>query len=200
MSLPEQARADFVAACQRAFNLGLQMSTGGNLSLRLESGYLLVKPSGLSLCELEPEHLLVCDDQGQVVQGEGRPTKELRSHLAIYQARPEVGAVVHYHPPHATAYAVSRREIPLLTVHAKRILGRVPLVEEVGEGSEELASAVGRAFAAPKVKAVLLAEHGVIAVGEDLRKAQNLAELVEECARVALLSGLLRTIPPDADK
>lgn len=189
-----------MAACRRAFNLGLQMSTGGNISLRLDSGYLLVKPSGLSLCELEPDHLLVCDDQGQVVQGAGKPTKELRSHLAIYEARPEVSAVVHYHPPHATAYAVSRREIPLLTVHAKRILGRVPLVEAVGEGSEELASAVGKTFASPEVKAALLAEHGIIAVGESLRKAQNLAELVEECARVALLSGLLGSIPPEADK
>ena len=198
MGTPEQPRRDFVAACRRAFDLGLQMSTGGNLSLRLDSGYLLVKPSGLSLCELESDHLLVCDNQGQVVQGEGKPTKELRSHLAIYQARPAVGAVVHYHPPHATAYAVSRREIPLMTVHAKRILGRVPLVETVGEGSEELASAVGRTFADPLVKAALLAEHGILAVGENLRLAQNLAELVEECARVALLSGLLRIIPPDA--
>ncbi|MCB2190035.1 MAG: class II aldolase/adducin family protein [Deltaproteobacteria bacterium] len=198
--MPEQPRRDFVAACQRAFSLGLQMSTGGNLSLRLDSGYLLVKPSGLSLCELEPDHLLVCDDQGRVVQGEGKPTKELRSHLAIYQAKPEAGAVVHYHPPHATAYAVSRRQIPLLTVHAKRILGRVPLVEAVGEGSEELASAVGEAFAAPQVKAALLAEHGIIAVGENLRQAQNLAELVEECARVALLSGLLRGLAPNADQ
>ncbi|MFH2126495.1 MAG: class II aldolase/adducin family protein [Pseudomonadota bacterium] len=198
--MPEQPRRDFVAACRRAFSLGLQMSTGGNISLRLDSGYLLVKPSGLSLCELEPDHLLVCDGEGHVVQGADKPTKELRSHLAIYQARPEVGAVVHYHPPHATAYAVSRREIPLLTVHAKRILGRVPLVEAVGEGSEELASAVGKIFAAPEVKAALLAEHGIIAVGENLRQAQNLAELVEECARVALLSGLLRTIPPEAGK
>ena len=198
--MPEQPRRDFVAACRRAFNLGLQMSTGGNISLRLDSGYLLVKPSGLSLCELEPDHLLVCDGEGRVVQGAGKPTKELRSHLAIYQARSEVGAVVHYHPPHATAYAVSRREIPLLTVHAKRILGRVPMVEAVGEGSEELAQAVGQTFAAPEVKAALLAEHGIIAVGENLRKAQNLAELVEECARVALLSGLLRTIPLDGDK
>lgn len=198
--MPEQPRRDFVAACQRAFNLGLQMSTGGNLSLRLNSGYLLVKPSGLSLCELEPDHLLVCDGEGRVVQGEGKPTKELRSHLAIYEARPEVGAVVHYHPPHATAYAVSRREIPLLTVHAKRILGRVPLVEAVGEGSQELAQAVGETFAGPEVKAALLAEHGIIAVGENLRKAQNLAELVEECARVALLSGLLRGLSPEDDK
>lgn len=198
--MPEQPRRDFVAACQRAFKLGLQMSTGGNLSLRLDSGYFLVKPSGLSLCELEPDHLLVCDGQGQVVRGAGNPTKELRSHLAIYQARPAVGAVVHYHPPHATAYAVSRREIPLLTVHAKRILGRLPLVEAVGEGSEELAQAVGATFAAPEVKAALLAEHGIIAVGRSLRQAQNLAELVEECARVAFISWLLRSIPPERDK
>lgn len=198
--MPEQPRRDFVAACQRAFSLGLQMSTGGNLSLRLDSGYFLVKPSGFSLCELEPDHLLVCDEQGRVVQGAGHPTKELLSHLAVYQARPDVGAVVHYHPPHATAYAVSRREIPLLTVHAKRILGRVPLVAAVGEGSRELAQAVGKTFAAPEVKAVLLAEHGIIAVGGSLRQAQNLAELVEECARVALLSGLLRSIQPEPDK
>lgn len=192
----DQRRLQFISACQRAFSLGMQASTGGNLSLRLDNGYFLVKPSGMSLCELKTDDLLVCDAQGQVVQGSGRPSKEWSSHLAIYQARSQAGAVVHYHPPYATAYAVNRQEIPLRTVHAKRILGRVPLVEVAAEGSHELAQDLGRVFAREEVKAVLLAEHGIMAVGKDMRQAQNLAELVEECAQVAFVSDCLRALPP----
>ncbi len=185
----EQAQRHlFVATCRRAFLLGMQRSTGGNLSLRLGPDRLLVKPSGFSLYELAPEELLVCSLQGDVLEGSGKPTKELASHLAIYAARPDVGGIVHYHPPHATAFAVAGRPLSLLTVHAARKLGRVPLVEPPGEGSPELAQALTRTFRDGGVKAVLLARHGLMAVGRDLAQAQNLAELVEESAQVAILA------------
>lgn len=188
----EAKRALFVAVCQRAFALGMQRSTGGNLSLRLDGDRLLVKPSGFSLYDLAPEDLLVCDGNGKVLAGAGKPTKELASHLAIYDARLDVGGIVHFHPPHATAFAVSGRPLPLLTVHARRILGEVPLVGPPGEGSPDLVATLGEVFGQSEVKAVLLAEHGVIAAGKDLTQAQNLAELVEESAQVALLANGLQ--------
>lgn len=188
-------RALFVSICRRSFDLGMQRSTGGNLSLRFPGDRLLVKPSGFSLYELTPEDLLVCSEQGDVLQGRGKPTKELGSHLAIYAARPDVGGIVHYHPPYATAFAVSGRALPLLTVHAARKLGRVPLVDPPGEGSPELARALAATFADTGVKAALLAQHGLIAAGKDLIQAQNLAELVEESAQVAWLAHGLRDAP-----
>lgn len=187
----KQARERVVAVGRRAFELGLQRSTGGNLSLRLDGERLLVKPSGFALLDLTPEALLVCDLDGRVLAGAGKPTKELASHLAVYTANPGVGAVVHYHPPYATAYAAARVPLPLLTVHAKRKLGAVPLVDPPGEGSPELAAALGGLFAGGEAKAALLAEHGVIAAGRDLDQAHNLAELVEESAQVAWLAARL---------
>ncbi|MCF8131376.1 MAG: class II aldolase/adducin family protein [Deltaproteobacteria bacterium] len=188
METENELRNLFVAICQRAFQMGLQRSTGGNLSLRLGPNRLLVKPSGFSLLDLEPHHILLCDDQGLILEGQGKPTKELISHLTIYRVRPEVRGIAHYHPPYATAFAAVRKPLPLLTVQAMRILERVPLVEPVGEGSPQLAEALGEVFKEPAVKAALLAEHGIIAVGKDLTQAQNLAELVEESAQVAYLA------------
>jgi L-ribulose-5-phosphate 4-epimerase len=186
-----QLRLLFIEMCQRAFSLGMQVAAGGNLSLRIGDDRYLIKPSGCSLRELGPEDLLVSDGSGRVVEGRGRPTRELPSHMAVYSARLSIRAVVHYHSPFATAFAVSGRPLPLSTVHARRTLVEVPLVHPPGEGSPELARALSEIFTRPQVAAVLLAQHGVLAAGEDLRQAQNLAELVEESARIALLACVL---------
>ncbi len=196
MPTQQQIRSEFIRTCQRAFKLGLQLSTGGNISARLDSGNFLAKPSGISLYDLSEDDLVVCNAAGIVLQGSHKPTKEIASHLTIYQVRPEVNAVVHYHPPHATAFAAAGREIPLLTVHARRILGRLPVVGPPGEGGEELVGPVRHGFEGNQAKAVLLAEHGMVAVGASLTRAQNLAELVEECARVAFIHAQLTDSAP----
>jgi len=180
--------------------MGMQVSTGGNLSMRLREGLFLVKPSGLSLFDLEEKDLLLTDASGGIVEGSGRPTKEIGTHMGVYRVRGDVGGIVHYHPPHATAYAVCGRTIPLLTVHAKRILGMVPVIPPGAEGSEILTSSVQEAFSNPSVKAALLAGHGILAAGPDLRQAQNLAELLEESARIAYLSEALIERPRAATK
>ena len=107
--------------------MGLQVSIGGNLSMRLQGDLFLVKPSGIALFDLEEEDLLVTDASGTPLEGRGKPTKEINTHLGIYKIRQDVGGIVHYHPTFATTYAVCRKEIPLRTVHARRILGKIPL-------------------------------------------------------------------------
>jgi L-ribulose-5-phosphate 4-epimerase len=191
MTIWTTERARFVAICRRAVQMGLQTSSGGNVSMRLRAGGFLVKPSGTSLIELREEQLLVVDAQGRVTEGAGKPTKELGTHLAIYGAAQGVGAVVHYHPPYATAFAVLGRTIPLLTVHARRILRELPVLPAAAEGSPELAAALADAFRRVEVRAAVLSGHGVIAAGASLDQAQDLAELVEESARVAHLSATL---------
>ncbi len=190
ISWPQQ-REEFIRVCRRAVKMGMQVSTGGNLSLKLPTGLFLVKPSGISLYDLTEADLLVSNDLGENVEGSGKPTKEIGTHLSVYRARADAGGVVHYHPPYATAYAVCGRSIPLLTVHAARILGNIPVVPPGAEGSEAIAAAVQEIFSDPSVKAVLLAGHGILAAGTNLVQAQNLAELVEESARIAYLSGNL---------
>lgn len=181
-------REMFLRVCRRAFDTGLQVSTGGNLSMRLGGDKFLVKPSGISLYDLTRTDLLIVDAAGQTMEGCGKPTKEIGTHLSIYRADKGVGAVVHYHPPYATAYAVQGKSIPLLTVHARRILGMIPVIGPGAEGSEVLAHEVQKTFSNPQVKVALLAEHGILAAGADLLNAQNLAELVEETAKIAYLS------------
>jgi L-ribulose-5-phosphate 4-epimerase len=193
VSWPEQ-RKEFLRLCRRAIEMGMQVSTGGNLSMRLQEDLFLVKPSGISLYDLSEQNLLlVTDASGETVEGSGKPTKEIGTHLSIYRARKDVGGVVHYHPPYATAYAVRARPIPLLTVHAERILGMIPVIPPGAEGSEALASLVQKTFSNPSVKVVLLAGHGILAAGTNLVDAQNLAELVEESAKIAYLSERLPT-------
>jgi L-ribulose-5-phosphate 4-epimerase len=184
-------RRQFREVCQRAFMVGMQVSTGGNLSIRVDDGMFLVKPSGISLFDLKEEDILLVDQNDQVAEGKGKPTKEWNSHLSIYQARQDVGGIVHYHAPFAAAHAVAGKEVPLLTVHAKRILEKVPLIGPAKEGSEELASMVRQAFSNETVKAALLSGHGIMAVGKNFLEAQNRAELLEETAKIALLSRLV---------
>jgi len=186
-------RREFIRICRRALSMGMQGSSGGNLSMRLQESLFLAKPSGIALYDLEDRDLLVIDDSGTPEQGEQKPTKEIHSHLAIYRVREDLGGVVHYHPPFSTTYAVCRVEIPLKTVHARRILGKIPVVPPHAEGSEALAASIEKVFSDKSVQAVLLFDHGVIAAGPALSDAQNAAELAEESARIAYLSSLLRS-------
>lgn len=183
-----EQKKEFLRVCRRAVKIGMQVSTGGNLSIKLQKDLFLVKPSGISLYDLKEQDLLVTDASGKHVEGNGKPTKEIGTHLSVYRACADAGGVVHYHPPYATAYAVYARPIPLLTVHAKRILGAIPVIPPGAEGSETVAAAVQKAFSDPLVKAVLLAGHGILAAGTNLVQAQNFAELLEESAKIAYLS------------
>jgi L-fuculose-phosphate aldolase len=187
----QEERGRFIAVCRRAFATGMQLSSGGNLSLRLEGERLLVKPSGKSLWDVDETELLVTDLAGRVLAGQGKPTKEIASHLAVYKAAPDTGGIVHYHAPAATAFAVSGRKLPMLTVHARRKLREVPVVGPAGEGSAELAASLGDVFGRGLV-AVLMLDHGLLAAGSTLEKAQEAAELVEESAKVALGAVLLK--------
>jgi len=192
ISWPDE-RDVFLRVCRRAFDTGLQVSTGGNLSIKLNNDFFLVKPSGISLYDLKQTDLLIVDAAGKTAGGSGKPTKEIGTHLSIYRVRQDVGAVVHYHSPYATAFAVQGKPIPLLTVHAARILGMIPVIGPGAEGSEALALEVQKTFSNPQVRVALLASHGVLAAGSNLLDAQNLAELVEETAKIAYLSERLPT-------
>jgi L-ribulose-5-phosphate 4-epimerase len=187
-------RREFVRVCRRALHAGMQTSSGGNLSMKLREDRFLVKPSGIALYDVQEQDLLICDGAGTVMEGGGRPTKEIRTHLSIYHVREDIGGIVHYHSPYATTYAVNRREIPLLTVHARRILGKIRTVPPGPEGSDALAEAVQRAFEDEAVSAVLLLDHGVLAAGSSIKQAQNVAELVEESAHIAYLSRLFGAV------
>jgi L-fuculose-phosphate aldolase len=142
----------------------------------------------MGLYDCRDSDLVLVDSQGEPLEGYGKPTKEVQVHIAIFQVRRDVGAIVHYHAPYATAFAALGQTLSLPTVHAKRILKQIPLVPKYPEGSAELASAVAKALLNKEVAGLLLENHGLMAVGSGLRQAQYHAELMEESAKIQWLS------------
>lgn len=195
--MSKELREKLVRVSREAYDRGFVSGIGGNISARISTSRVLIKPSGMRLKDLTPKDLLVVDLSGKVIEGTRKPSEEIRFHLGIYKLRKDVGAVIHTHSPAATAFAVVGRELPPITAQAAKILGKIPLVDYAPPGSKELAKLVVKAFK-PEVKAVLLRGHGSVAVGKNLVEAFNNADLLEETARIALLTfqlGELKKIP-----
>ena len=172
-------RAELTRTAADLLGAGLLSGTAGNLSYREAPDRMAITPSGIPYPELRPEDVVVTDLSGRVVEGERKPSSELPFHSAIYRARPDVGAVVHTHSPFATVLAILHKPIP--AVHyaiATLRVAAVPVVPYSTFGTDELAADIASAFSAGG-DAVLLANHGAIAVASDLPGAAANAETLE---------------------
>jgi L-ribulose-5-phosphate 4-epimerase len=175
---------------------GLVLSTFGNASgVARDEGLIVIKPSGVPYEEMKPEHLVVTDLQGKIVEGTLRPSSDLPTHAALYRAFPAIGGVAHTHSEYATAWAQARKPIPCFgTTHADYFRGPIPLTnamsdEEInGEYEANTGAAIIRAFEKidpMAVPAVLVANHGPFAWGADPAKAAENAWMLEAAARIA---------------
>lgn len=184
-----RAADEFAAVSRRVWERGLVAGSGGNISLRVpDMGLVMIKPSGMAAVDCAPEDLIGLDLGGRVVVGRGKPSKDTNFHLGIYRARLDVQGIVHAHAPWAIALGLlDYAELPLLTTQAEMKLRRVPVLPFAPSESEELARFVVGAYRDPAVVAVLLARHGLVATGPTLAIAEQIAELVEETAQIALL-------------
>lgn len=194
-------RRDLVAWTHRVAAKGWVANHDGNLSRRLPGGRLLATPTSFAKADVGEADLLVTDRDGKVLSGKHRIFSEIALHLACYGARPDVGAVVHAHPPYATAHAVAGRPIdPTILAEAVVSLGdAIPLLPPRLPGSAEGRSELAAAIAAHDV--VLLGGHGVLAVGDTPEQAYLRVELAEHLATVlhhALPLGGARSFPPEA--
>ena len=178
---------------KRAFLRNLVGGTGGNISARIPgSDKVLITPSGVSLADVEPETNLLVRLDGTILENPLNllPSKETGFHLAIYELRPDVGAIAHVHPAYATAYSRGGKPLPMATITARMILKEVPAIESALPGSRELCEFVkGGIVRHPGVKALLMTEHGILALGPDIKAAYYLADLVENTAQVAFVAG-----------
>ena len=170
------------------FDRGLTAGSSGNISLRVENGWLMT-PTNASLGRLDPARLSQLDDNGRLVAGDP-PTKESFLHRVMYQERPDTGAVVHLHSTHSVAVSCLAEidpadVLPPITAYYVMRVGRLPLVPYFRPGDVDLAEAV-RGFAG-KHHAVLLANHGPVVAGSNLDAAVNAIEELEETAKLYLL-------------
>jgi L-ribulose-5-phosphate 4-epimerase len=162
--------------------------TSGNVSaLDRAAGLVVIKPSGVRYEALRPEHMVVVDLDGRVVEGDKSPSSDTASHLYIYRQRPDVGGIVHTHSPYATAFAAVGRPIPVyLTAQADEFGGPIPCGGFALIGGEEIGQVVVEAIGASC--AVLLKNHGVFTIGKNAEAAVKAAVMVEDVARTTWLA------------
>lgn len=181
---------------RRSYNRGLVSGAGGNISARIpDSDQVLITPTGVSLADVDPEVNLLVRLDGTILENPFglRPSKETGFHLVVYQLRPDVGAVSHVHPPYATAYSIKEKPLPLVTVNSRIILQEVPCIDCAPPGSKDLCDFVeGGIRRYPTAKALLMKEHGILALGPDLTTAYYIADLVEDTAKIAFLKENIR--------
>jgi len=179
-------RAALVAVMQRLERDGLNRAAAGNASVRCGDG-LLITPTGVLPGDLREDMIVPLGADGRPRDARYRPSSEWRFHVGIYAARPEAGAIVHVHAPHATALACARRDIPpfhyMVAVAGGATIRCAPYATF---GTAALSEAVLAGLA--DRRACLLANHGLVALGADLPRALKLTVEVEELARQYLLA------------
>lgn len=173
-------RQEIVEVAQAIDRAGFCPSKSGNVSARFGEG-LLITPSGLPYAKTRPEDLIHLSLDGRVLSGERKPSSEWPFHIEIYKARPDAQAIVHTHSPRATALSSARRGIPAFHYMIALCGGAdVRCADYATFGSPELAANAVRALEGRK--AVLLANHGVIALGASLAGAHTIVAEVENLA------------------
>jgi L-ribulose-5-phosphate 4-epimerase len=186
---------------------GLVLYTFGNVSgISREKGLVVIKPSGVPYEKMKPDHMVITDLDGRIVEGELRPSSDLPTHLVLYRASEEIGGVAHTHSEYATAWAQARCPIPCLgTTHADYFHGPVPVTESLeeheiaGEYEHNTGLAILKTFENNRpaaVPAVLVANHGPFCWGTDASTASHNAVILESVARMAYLT---RALNPAAE-
>jgi ribulose-5-phosphate 4-epimerase/fuculose-1-phosphate aldolase len=199
MADDRSVRAGIVSAARKILLEGLVVGSAGNVSGRLPGAdRFWITPSGVDFSGLTSSRLLEVDLNGNRRHGRLKPSSDTMTHAAIYRRRPDVAGIVHTHSPYASVFAVLHREIPALLVEAAGFLGGEVLATGYippggDEAGEQTADGLG------EQRAVLLPNHGVIAVGESVESALVAALMVEHSARVAYLASLIgkpKPLPP----
>jgi L-fuculose-phosphate aldolase len=182
-----QVSLDIVRFAQMLHTQGFVAATDGNLSVRLDSGRVMVTPTGFSKGAVQPEDMVVVDMQGRKLSGSRNASSEIGMHLTIYKMRPDVGAVVHAHPCTATGFASAGIALdePLCS-EIVVTLGSVPLAPYATTGTAELSQSLAPFI--PNHNAILMANHGVVTYGADIQQAYLRMEAVEHYAKIVLVA------------
>lgn len=175
---------------QELVRYGLVVWTAGNVSARVPGEDLLViKPSGVSYDELTPGDMIVCDLDGNVVEGEHAPSSDTAAHAYVYRHLPEVGGVVHTHSTYACAWAARGEAVPcVLTAMADEFGAEIPVGPFALIGDDSIGRGIVDTLKGHRSPAVLMQNHGVFTIGKDARAAVKAAVMCEDVARTVHLS------------
>jgi L-fuculose-phosphate aldolase len=182
-----QARKEIVEIGRRCYERGFVAATDGNMSCRVAGALIAATPAGLCKGTLAADDIVVLDASGRRVEGHREASSEILLHLEIYKERPDVGGIVHAHPPTATGFAVAR--MPLAECVLPEVIstfGNVPLAPYATPSTTEVPESIR-----PKLRdhnAFLLANHGTVTLGATLQEAYFTLEKVEQFARVMLVA------------
>jgi len=199
MSLETNARDEIVRFAASIYERSLTFGASGNISVRIEDGWLMT-PTGSTMGNLDPARLSKLDDDGNHISGD-KPTRENFLHMAMYDERPNSGAIVHLHSTYSVAVSCCgdidpANVLPPITAYYAMRVGTLPLVPYFPPGSLNLADAVREL--APDHHALLLANHGPVVAGNSLADAVYATEELEQTAHLYLLlrQGEICYLPP----
>lgn len=194
-----QARAEIIDCGIKLYQRGLVAANDGNISIRTDPNTFWITPTGVSKGFMSEGMLVKVDLDGNILEGINRPSTEIAMHLRIYRENPDTRAVVHAHPPCATAFAAAGMALdrPFLQESVLQ-LGPVPVAPFALPGTPEVAESV--APYCRDYRALLLEYHGAVTWGDTIQQAQHRMECLEQTAQIALhlhTLGCMRTIPPE---
>src|SRR5580692_8192250 len=190
----ERQQRDFICEIgRRIYAKGFAAANDGNISIRLNDREVLCTPTMVSKGFIKPEDLCVVDYEGNQVRGTRKRSSEILLHLSVYKHNPKVNAVVHCHPPHATAFAVAREPIPKCVLPEVEVfLGEVPMSVYETPGGQKFADTI-----LPYTKdcnTIILANHGTVSFGPDVEKAYFNTEIIDAYCNILILARQLGRI------
>jgi L-fuculose-phosphate aldolase len=196
----EELRKQVVEAGLNMYRKGLTHETSGNISCRVPNKEkMLITPSNISYEEIQAKDIMLVNFAGEAEESGRNPSSETPFHLLIYKNRADIGGIVHSHSVYALAVAASRKTVPVfLDEMFSEIGGELVVSDYALPGSQELASNILEKFG--DKNALLLANHGTVCCGKNLKEAFLLAETVEKICRIFVLSSVLGGVYPLPDE
>jgi L-ribulose-5-phosphate 4-epimerase len=183
---------------QQLWDAGLVIWTGGNISQRVEGGFL-IKPSGVMYPELMADAMVLCDLDGNVIEGTRSPSSDTAAHAYVYRNMPEVGGVVHTHSNYACGFAAAEKSIPcVLTAIADEFGGDIPLGPFAIIGDDSIGRGIVETLDGHRSPAVLMRQHGVFTIGKSGKDALKAAVMCEDAAKsvsIAMQVGEPKRLP-----
>ena len=199
MIMNEEIKQNLVFIARRCSNRNAQTGNGGNISVRSENDTMLIKASRSSFADCTESSFVKINFDGVLIEGDFPPSRECLLHAAIYKKFAHINAVVHCHLPYATAWASTMTPLPFSTYHAEQKLEKQLRVFDTGSyivSNESIENIMAMLDAGPETKGFLLKKHGAFAFGSDIFEASYISELIEETAKIQILSEVLPKIMP----